>query len=59
MTRKEAIETLKGERWMCCQEKYLEALNFAISDMESREQEYHTYTLKSGRRLRVKHIQDF
>ena len=28
MTIGEAIATIKGEKWVCCQEKYIEAINF-------------------------------
>jgi len=31
MTREEAIKTLKGEAWLCCAEKWNEALDMAIS----------------------------
>lgn len=34
MTREEAIKTLKGEAWICCQEKWQEALNMAIKALE-------------------------
>ena len=34
MTREEAIKTLKGEAWLCCAEKWNEALNMAIKALE-------------------------
>ena len=34
MTRDEAIMTLKGEAWINCQEKWLEALDVAIKALE-------------------------
>lgn len=34
MTRKEAIKTLKGEAWICCAEKWNEALEMAIKALE-------------------------
>lgn len=35
MTREEAIKTLKGEAWICCAEKYNEALNMAIKALDT------------------------
>lgn len=37
MTRKEAVETLKGGAWICCAEKWNEALNMAIKVLEEQE----------------------
>ena len=34
MTREEAVQTIKGERWICCIEKYREALDMAIKALE-------------------------
>lgn len=34
MTREEAIKTLKGEAWICCSEKWNEALAMAIKELE-------------------------
>lgn len=34
MTREEAIKTLKGEAWICCAEKWNEALDMAIKSLE-------------------------
>ncbi len=34
MTREEAIKTLKGEAWICCSEKWNEALDMAIKALE-------------------------
>ena len=34
MTSEEAIKTLKGEAWLCCAEKWNEALNMAIKALE-------------------------
>lgn len=33
----EALETIKGERWILCQEKYIEAMNF-ITDIVNKYQ---------------------
>jgi hypothetical protein len=34
MTREEAVKTLKGEAWICCAEKWNEALDMAIKALE-------------------------
>lgn len=34
MTKEEAIKTLKGEAWICCAEKWNEALDMAIKSLE-------------------------
>ena len=33
MTIDEALETIKGERWIACQEKYIEAMNLIADTM--------------------------
>lgn len=33
MTINEALETIKGERWIACQEKYQEAMNLIETTM--------------------------
>ena len=38
MTRAEAIKTLKGEAWICCAEKWDEALKIAINSLKIDEQ---------------------
>ena len=37
MEREEAIKTLKGEAWICCTEKWNEALEIAIKALEHPE----------------------
>lgn len=37
MTREEAIKTLRGEAWICCSEKWNEALDMAIKALSSSE----------------------
>lgn len=44
MTREEAIKTLKGEAWVSCQEKWIEALDMAIKALEQ-EPTTHGYML--------------
>lgn len=39
MTREEAIKTLKGEAWICCAEKWNEALDMAIKALEQEPKE--------------------
>ena len=45
MNRKEAIQTIKGERWICCAEKYREALDMAIEALEQNESAEEWYKL--------------
>ncbi len=33
MTIEDAIATIKGEKWICCQEKYIEAINLMENTM--------------------------
>lgn len=40
MTREEAIKTLKGEAWICCSEKWNEALDMAISALSENKGEW-------------------
>lgn len=35
MTFDEALETIKGERWICCEEKYREAMNLITDTMHN------------------------
>lgn len=39
MTREEAIRTLKGEAWICCAEKWNEALDMAVSALSENKGE--------------------
>ena len=40
MTREEASKTLKGEAWICCSEKWNEALDMAISALSENKGEW-------------------
>lgn len=40
MTREEAIKTLKGEAWICCAEKWNEALDMAVSALSEDKGEW-------------------
>lgn len=40
MTREEAIKTLKGEAWICCAEKWNEALDMAVSALSENTGEW-------------------
>lgn len=47
MTKEEAIKTLKGEAWVCCAEKWNEALEIAIEALEQEPEQESEWTLIS------------
>ena len=50
MTDKEAIATLKGEKWICCAEKWNEAIEKAVTALEQMQKIQILLDMDNGRR---------